>query len=456
MSRPAQAEQRTGGAQQPHTLPAPNRPQIVPEPPETEPKRGAGWLWLLLLGVLAGAGLFTWQDVLPRETRGAAVASTPTLVVEPQPFIRSLRLTGSVSARESVAIRAPRLRVRSQLTLTELAEAGTMVKAGDVVARFESRELEDRVDDMTSNRVQREAQLERERAKVLVEQEAIRQQRDRAKAEYDKAVFDLRKAEVLSQIEGEILRNTAAQAKAEWQQLEGELELQQDVFKRRMHIEEIDVQDAQLRYERYARDLERMVLRAPVSGLVVLEPMYKGGGQFQQASLGDQVYPGTTFLQVVDLSSLHVSAAVNQVDAGSIRVGQPALVYFDAYPGIEVEGRVSNVGAIAGSAEGFGSRNAGLYVKTIPVDIAFQTKDPRIIPDLSAAVDIQLERQADQLLAPLSAVQRRDGQTFVFLRQGNSWVERPIELGEANDTAAIVLSGLEPGDEIALEKPAQT
>ncbi|MEZ5397444.1 MAG: hypothetical protein R2724_32335 [Bryobacterales bacterium] len=90
--------------------------------------------------MLIGAGVFTWLDILPNEPGSAPSAvATPTVVVEPQPFIRSLRLTGTVAARESVAIRAPRLRMRSQLTLTELAEAGSFVKAGDVVARFESR-----------------------------------------------------------------------------------------------------------------------------------------------------------------------------------------------------------------------------------------------------------------------------------------------------------------------------
>ncbi|MEZ5397443.1 MAG: efflux RND transporter periplasmic adaptor subunit [Bryobacterales bacterium] len=165
--------------------------------------------------------------------------------------------------------------------------------------------------------------------------------------------------------------------------------------------------------------------------------------------------PRTTFLQVVDLSSLHVAASVNQVDAGAVRVGQPATVHFDAYPGIEVQGRVSSVGAIAGSSEGFGSRNAGLYVKTIPAEVAFQTKDPRVIPDLSAAVDIQLEKRDDQLLAPLSAIQRSAAEPFVFVREGKSWAQRPVELGETNEVDAVVVSGLEPGDEVALEKPAQ-
>jgi multidrug resistance efflux pump len=336
-----------------------------------------------------------------------------------------------------------------------LAEAGTFVEAGDVVAQFESRELQDRVDDMLSNVVQAEARFDREKAKVLVERETLRQERDTAKAEYEKAAFDLRKTEVLSEIESQVLRNTAAQAEATWRQLDQEVALQEEVFRRRMRVEEIDIEDAKLRHERYARDLERMTLRAPVGGLVVLEPMYKGGGQFQQASLGDQVYPGTVFMQVVDLSGLLVQASINQVDAEAISVGMPATIRFDAYPDLAVEGHVSKVGAIATAGQGgFGaSGGAGLYVKTIPVEVAFSTEDPRIIPDLSASVDVARAEPVQALVIPRSAVQEAGGEAFVRVRVGKSWERRPVEIGRQDAIETVVAAGLEPGEEIALRNP---
>jgi multidrug resistance efflux pump len=411
---------------------------------------------VLLVGAMVGAGLYSWNSALQQAASSAGpAAAIRTAVATEKTFVQPVRLSGTISARDSVDMRAPRLRVRSQLTLTELAEAGSFVKAGDIVARFESRELQDRVDDMKSSQVQARANLDREKARVLIDREALRQQREAAKAEYDKATFDLRKAEVLSEIQAQILRNTAAEAKATWQQLEKEAALQEEVFQRRIRAEEIDIADADLRYERFARDLEQMTLRAPVGGLVVLEPMYKGGGQFQQAAVGDQVYPGTTFLKVVDLSGLVVSASVNQVDAQKVRIGQPATIHLDAYPEAEIEGRVASVGAIAGTAsEGFGSRGgSGLQVKSIPVEIAFQTADPRVIPDLSAAVDVRVEEQPNALVAPRAAIVQRGDETYVRVRAGKSWVERAVETGPSNAVETVILAGLAPGEVIALESP---
>jgi HlyD family secretion protein len=162
-------------------------------------------------------------------------------------------------------------------------------------------------------------------------------------------------------------------------------------------------------------------------------------------------------MRVVDLSGVAISASVNQVDAQRIKVGQPAEIRFDAYPDLKLDGRVSRVGAIAGEGSGdFGPRGgSGLQVKTIAVEIAFQTKDPRVIPDLSAAVDVISNREEDVLVAPRSGVTARGDENYVRVREGDKWVERKVETGASNAVETVILAGLEPGDEIAMQNPGQ-
>jgi multidrug resistance efflux pump len=108
---------------------------------------------------------------------------------------------------------------------------------------------------------------------------------------------------------------------------------------------------------------------------------------------------------VVDLSGLVISASVNQVDAQQVRIGQPVKIHFDAYPDLTADGRVVSVAAIAGgSGGGFGSPGGGgMQVKTIPVQIAFEPKDVRIIPDLSVAADVMTGERGQVLAAPNTA-----------------------------------------------------
>ena len=59
--------------------------------------------------------------------------------------------------------------------------------------------------------------------------------------------------------------------------------------------------------------------------------------------------------------------------------------------------------------------------------------DPRLLPDLSAAVDVELERRPDVLLAPRDALMMDNGKTYVWVKHGMSFEKRLVTLGLRND-----------------------
>jgi multidrug efflux pump subunit AcrA (membrane-fusion protein) len=77
-----------------------------------------------------------------------------------------------------------------------------------------------------------------------------------------------------------------------------------------------------------------------------------------------------------------------------------------------------------------------------------------VIPDLSASGDVTLERKETALLAPREAVSAERGRHFVYLKRGDGFTAREVQLGERNNTQVEILAGLHEGDEIALEGPA--
>jgi hypothetical protein len=116
-------------------------------------------------------------------------------------------------------------------------------------------------------------------------------------------------------------------------------------------------------------------------------------------------------------------------------------------------GRVVSIGAMATTAAGGGWNRGGRddYVKNVSIQISIEAEDSRVIPDLSASAEIVLERKEDLLLIPRSAIRQRDDKTFVSVRQGNGFSEREVEIGDVSATQAVVLTGLQPGEEVALE-----
>ena len=454
----------------PASLPEPSRrasppPVVSPEPPEKQEKGGGyGWL-IVLLGVGVGALVFTLNNKDLVQPAAQSTASLRTVAVNPGKLERSLRVGGTIAAKNFAAIRAPRMNGpgdsgRQGLILMNLAEAGSMVKTGDVIARFELKWLEDHIDDRQSSMVVSEAQVDKRRAEQMIEQETDRQAAVTAKAEWEKAKFDLRTAEVRSEIEGEVLKNLAQQAEATYKQLEEEIALKKAAHEAELTALKITVAEDKLHLDRHLRDLERMEVISPGNGLVVMEPQYKGGGSISQTEEGDQVYPGSLIMRVVDLSQMVMTAYVNQVDVQKVHVGQTATVHLDAYPELSFEGRVVNIGAIAqdgsGSSSGFRfGGGAGLYLKTVPIDIEITSDDKRVIPDLSASADIHISTGDEGLLAPREAVRMDGEQSFVYVRNGQNVERRNVEVGLKSDTHVIVLSGLDSGDVVLLESPPE-
>ena len=448
----------------PESVPDPHYPIPVPEPPRRKlPSGPSGWLTLGLCvaaAVVTAAVLGTLSRGVPQATSSGAAAQVRTAVAGAGELTKSLRIGGTIETLNYAAIRAPRMRGprdsgRADLTLMHVAEAGSVVKAGAVVAEFELRWLEDHIEDRQSVVVTAKSQLRKRQSDILILKETERQGRLTAKAEYDKAVLDLRTAEVRSAIEAEILKNLVDEARVTWRQLEEEGLLMERVHWANVRAEELQVQEDVLHVERHLRDYERLRVKTPIAGMVVLESMFNKSGQFAQTKEGDQIYPGTLFMRIVDVSNMVLGASVNQVDAQSIRIGNEAVVELDAYPGEKFAGKVADLGAVA-TASGGGSRyrrpSGGAFVKHIPVRILITNHDQRILPDLSASADIILSIHERGVLVPREAVRNDPGADgeFVYIQNGEEYIRRQVRVGDFSDTEALIDSGLQVGEEVLL------
>jgi multidrug efflux pump subunit AcrA (membrane-fusion protein) len=74
----------------------------------------------------------------------------------------------------------------------------------------------------------------------------------------------------------------------------------------------------------------------------------------------------------------------NQQDFPSLQVGQTAKVRLDAYPEMVFPGKLDQMAPI-GEGGDFSNK-----VRAFVVIVAIQGSDPKLMPDLSAAVDVDL------------------------------------------------------------------
>ena len=304
---------------------------------------------------------------------------------------RVLRLTGQTSARKFANISAPLLRGPESgkaLILIKLVPAGASVKKGEVVAQIDAQATQDHIEDVLDTVKQADADVAKRRAEQAIEWENLQQTLRQAKSDMDKARLDAKPAGILTDIERELLQLSVQETEARYKQLQQNLAYQKASFAAEIRILEITAQRQRRHLERHQHDLEKFTVRAPMDGLAVMQPIWRGGemGQVQQ---GDQIGPGQLFMKIVDPNSMQLDATVNQVEATDVRVGQNVVVRLDAFPGLELPATVYSIGALA-----TGSWLQNYYVRNVPVAVAIRGTDSRLIPDLSGSAEILLDEQA--------------------------------------------------------------
>ncbi|MEO7145870.1 MAG: HlyD family efflux transporter periplasmic adaptor subunit [Bryobacteraceae bacterium] len=337
------------------------------------------------------------------------------------------------------------------LVLLKVVPPGSHVKKGQEIAEFDRQYMLLRLDDYRASLVIAENNMHVEEAQIAVARKAHDQLVASAKGDLDKARLDMEKIPVLSAIDTERTKLALAEADDRYKQLLAEVPYVDASEKAQIRNDRINLQETQIEFKRAETNAGKLVVKAPIDGLTVMENTWRGD-QLGAIQAGDQLFSGQPFLSVVDPASILVNSRVNQVDAQRLRIGAKARIRFDAYPDLELPGHVYSIASMPKP----GTFRAS-FVAEIPVRIKLDRLDPRVIPDLSVSADIVLAAEPKTTIAPLAAIFRdpgsRDSKPYVFLRGPAGWTRTEVELGLASNVAVSVRSGVKPGDRVALDPP---
>ncbi len=433
--------------------PAPG-PVAVPPPPTPRRTR---LHWAAGAVLLAAAAAIAYVRVAKTKPGTAAGEEVRTARVVRGELPRTLRVSGMIGAKSFAAMVAPRMMGRQetggggQLILIKLVPGGSRVKKGDVVAEFDRQWQLLRIDDQQAQVVQAEADIAKRKAELAILRQASLQSLRAARADMEKAQLDLKTAEVRSSIDAEKLKLAVEEASARYKQLQADAPLLEASQAAEIRALEYKRDRQRIDKQRAERNAERMLVRAPMDGVAVMQTTWRGNqpGMVQE---GDQVFPGSLFMVIIDPSAMILNATLNQVDSQELRLGQSAEIRLEAYPNESWPARLISLGAMAGgSAYGMRGGSRALFVKQIPLRFAIQANDRRLIPDLSASATVRLGTEKDVVLAPREAIEYGKGKARVRVRlpQGG-WQEREVEVGPSNATHVVVRSGLNAGEEVAL------
>lgn len=142
--------------------------------------------------------------------------------------------------------------------------------------------------------------------------------------------------------------------------------------------------------------LSKTTLRAPMDGVITRKAVQEG----EMAVIGTMNNPGTVLVTVSDMSVVEAELECSEADVPQVKVGQPAEIAIDAFPGKSFEGVVTEVGA-SPWLKTDGSTASGNVFK-----VKVEIKDPPagIRPGFTVTADIEVARRENTLAVPLQAI----------------------------------------------------
>ena len=171
-----------------------------------------------------------------------------------------------------------------------------------------------------------------------------------------------------------------------------------------------------------------VVFRSPVSGYVIEK----------QALRGMHVMPGEMLYKIADLSAVWVEADIYEQELRLVRVGRPADVTLDAYPGEQFRGRAVYIYPF-------------VEEKTRTVRVRFELPNPRarLKPGMYANVELRVPAGTG-LTVPANAVLDSGTQQIVFVATGDGYFDpRHVRIGRRLGDRIEIVEGLKEGEQVA-------
>jgi multidrug resistance efflux pump len=397
-------------------------------------------------GIVLIAAVIVMTGVFARPSaQGPGVGPATTFRVARTDFVRSRRLNGTVEAVQSTSIPAPRLAGQNNgsLVIMRLVDNGATVRPGDMLVEFDRqdqiRNALDRKADLTDLEQQiRKAEAEEIAARAS-DDSALQQARD-AEA---RAKLELIKNDLLPKIEAEKNTLTYEQAQATLKQLLETYDLKRAAAAANIKGLQIRRDRADQTMKEAEANANKMLIVSPLPGVAVIKTTWKNGGAPVEFTEGDEVRPGQPVVEVVNPATMRVRARVNQADVNELAIGQPVRVGLDAYPDLVFQGRIVQISPIAQQS------TLSPKVRTFAVLVLVDGAHPNLMPDLSASLDVQLQRTAGVLVVPRDALVVDGEQTYAMVQRGGSFERQDVALGAVGATDAVVTSGLQEGVTIA-------
>ena len=320
---------------------------------------------------------------VPNPNQPVQAAANPSVETAAAADPKAVRSTGTIRAINEHVVLVPRIRgASSRMTLVGLIPNGATVEKGDIVAEFDRTQQLDQAREALAKYEDFSHRVEQKKAENRANTEKRAEEMEQARAALAKAEIQRRIAPVLAEIErlqNEVRLKDATEQVASLEKSHQSHEIADAAA---LRILELQMERERINLERAERNSERLVVQAPLAGMVAHENVWRAGSR-GPPQIGDQMYNGRPLLRIFDPNEMEVLTQVGEPDGAVLVPGARALVSLDAYPEMLFHAKLHSASPVAAAAVGSPLRKFSARFTLL------ETGNQYLLPDLSAAVLIQ-------------------------------------------------------------------
>lgn len=394
---------------------------------------------VLLVASAAATGI----AVFLRSGEAAAHSTIPTAVARKGEFQVIVSCRGDLVAGRSVQVTAP-VNVPN-LQIVWMAAAGSAVRRGDPILRFDASSAERQLREKQAALNQAQASLEQAEAEARIKLEQDKLELSTLRNAFERARLEVSKSEILSLLQAEEAKVNAglAETKMKVQQAALELNRASSASKIASLAAARDKVKAEVELTQYR--IGQMEVRSPGDGIVSFQMNYSQGWMNAKPfKVGDNVWPGSAIAEIPDTRTLQLKAKVEEIERGRIETGQAVRIVVDPFPEKPFQGKLASISPLTEK-----SFEEWPPMRSFRAFGAFDEYDSRLRPGMNGRLDIITGTIRDAISVPARAVFSRDGRPVVLVEGEKGLKPQRVEI-LARNPDEVAIRGIQAGVRVAM------
>lgn len=332
-----------------------------------------------------------------------------------------------------------------ELKIVDVINEGKIVKKGDYIAKVDESQIMNLMRNQMLDKEKTDADLRNAILDSTVMLSNRRQNIINALLDLEYQKIDLEQSKYESEAYQRKTKMSYQKAELAVDKIKRDYLLEKNRLKIQVGRHQARVERLQTQIESYQKAIAATTIRTPEDGIVMFAKDRSGKtyGKDTEISIWRPL-----IATLPDMSMVITETYVKEIDIAKIHLNDSVRITIDALPDKVFNGNVIKIATI-------GEDHKDFDMKAFKVIIRFEKSDKDLKPGMTSNNDIIINNVQDQLLIPVQAVFKKNGQKVVYLKDNGTILEQVINPMGENEQFVAVGNELSEGDILLLYQPEE-